>query len=326
LLILRPLLGLYRGDVESYLALRGLPWRRDSTNTDERFFRNRIRAGLVPFLDSRFSGWKRALETLGDTQRLAAGFISAEARSRVAWEWKDLSGRDSGRGRMLQSGGNFFDQPLIIREEALFHGLNLFRGPGSDSSIRRRSLRPFIRGEIQDIDLGFCRAAADRRGGKVSIFRRSGGGEAGFSLLIKGPGRYNLEAAAWLGSNAGEKTVLRVLERGGDPSVRLEGEGFFALLPLVLRPFRPGGARASGGAAPRDAAFAGEQGFFGTRTESVPAPRFSAALIAQDAAGEAALIGVCHRSAVILWKREIQSGGDFFFCGIGGINAEQSER
>jgi hypothetical protein len=206
--------------------------------------------------------------------------------------------------------------------------LNLFKGPGSDTPLKRRNLRRFARGEIQDLDLGFCRAASDR--GRVSLFQGDRGGEAGFSLLIKGPGRYNLRIVAGLGSNSRGKTALTVSEGGKNLSGPPPGEtgGFFADLPLVLRPFYPGdtGTEGIGRFARKDSAPGGGPGFFGTRTAPVPAFSFQDMIIAQDAAGAAALIGVSPRGAVILWKREIQGRGDFFFCDIGGIDAERSER
>jgi tRNA(Ile)-lysidine synthase len=324
--ILRPLLGLYRRDVESYLAVRDLPWRRDATNSDQRFFRNRIRAVLVPFLNGQFPGWKGALEALGDTQRSAADFIDAETRRRLTWEWKDAPAGGSGRSRggELQSGGGFFDQPLIIREEALFQGLNLFKGPGSGAPVKRRNLRRFALGEIRDIDLGFCRAAVDR--GRVSLFRGNGGGEAGFSLLIKGPGRYKLGIVSELGANSQGETVLKVSKRGKDLSAYPPEEtgGFFAVLPLVLRPFYPGdpGVEKAGRIIRKDSAPNRRPEVSGMQTAAVPALCLQDMITAQDAAGAAALIGVSLRGAVILWKREIQGRGDFFFCGIGGIDAE----
>ena len=324
LFILRPLLGLYRRDVESYLAALGLSWRSDSTNSDERFLRNRIRAKLVPFLDKEFPGWRRGLEALGDTQSLAAGFIAGEARRRLSWEW---SGEAGGRGE-LRSGDGFFDQPRIIREEALFQGLNLFRGPRSGAVIKRRNLRRFAQGEIRDLDLGFCRISARRSGGGiVSIFRRSGGAEAGFSLLIKGPGLYKLKGIAGLGADSGPKAVLRVREKGNSPACPGEEQGFFAALPLVLRPyhsFRPGGAAGTGKSgrfsfkAPR---LGGGKENSGMRIRSVSASCFRDIVIAQDAAGPAALIGLSPRGAVMLWKRKMPDFGDFFFCGIGGVDA-----
>ncbi|OGG45900.1 MAG: tRNA lysidine(34) synthetase TilS [Candidatus Handelsmanbacteria bacterium RIFCSPLOWO2_12_FULL_64_10] len=46
----RPLLSVSREEVGRYLALRGLPFRRDATNRDVRFTRNRIRRDLLPRL------------------------------------------------------------------------------------------------------------------------------------------------------------------------------------------------------------------------------------------------------------------------------------
>jgi tRNA(Ile)-lysidine synthase len=317
LLILRPLLGLYRRDIESYLGALGLPWRCDATNSDERFLRNRIRAKLVPLLDKEFSGWRRGLEALGDTQSLAAGFIRGEARRRLTWEWM------TGRGRELRSRGKgFFDLPLIIREEALFQGLNIFQGPHSGGAVKRRNLRRFAGGEVRDIDLGFCRISAGRAEGRVSIFRRDGV-EAGFSLLIKRPGLYKLKEIIGLGSNFGAGAALRVWEKGKNPPARRpeEERGFFAALPLVLRPFHPGGAEGFGRFSFKNLKFPRGGGISGTQTQSVPALCFQDIVAAQDAAGPVALIGLSSRGAVILWNRKTRDGEDFFFCGIGGIDA-----
>jgi tRNA(Ile)-lysidine synthase len=308
LLILRPLLGLYRGDVESYLRGLGVPWCSDATNSDERFLRNRIRAKLVPLLDREFPGWRRGLEALGDTQSLAAAFIGDEARRRLAWS------REAG-GRELRSGDEFFDQPRIIREEALFQALNLFQGPRSGAVVRRRNLRRFAAGEIRDLDLGFCRISAGRAG-TVSISRRPGG-EAGFSLLIKGPGLYKLGGIAGCGANPGAGAALRVREKGDFPAPPEEDGGFFAALPLVLRPFRPGGEWSgfNGLEAP------GGKKISLRRLQSVPAHCFQDMFIAQDAAGPAALIGLFPRGALVVWNRKTRNPGDFFCCGTGGIDA-----
>ncbi len=47
---LRPLLGLSRDAIEGFLAERGVAPRRDSSNADRRFLRNRIRHELIPLL------------------------------------------------------------------------------------------------------------------------------------------------------------------------------------------------------------------------------------------------------------------------------------
>ncbi|MBZ5674838.1 MAG: tRNA lysidine(34) synthetase TilS [Acidobacteriia bacterium] len=48
--LIRPLLGVTRGDVETFLRERGIRWREDSSNREPRFARNRIRQELLPRL------------------------------------------------------------------------------------------------------------------------------------------------------------------------------------------------------------------------------------------------------------------------------------
>jgi hypothetical protein len=142
--------------------------------------------------------------------------------------------------------------------------------------------------------------------------------------LIKGPGLYKLEGIAGLRANSG--AALRVWKKGENPSARRPGEerGFFAALPLVLRPFHPGDAAAAGGLNRlcfKDLKPLGGKEISGMRTRPVPAPCFQDIIVAQDAAGPAALIGLSSNGAVTLWNRETQDPGDFIFCGIGGIDA-----
>ena len=48
--LIRPLLGVTRGEVETFLCERGIPWREDASNREPRFARNRIRHELLPRL------------------------------------------------------------------------------------------------------------------------------------------------------------------------------------------------------------------------------------------------------------------------------------
>lgn len=48
--LMRPLLGVTRGEVETFLRRRGIPWREDASNREPRFARNRIRHDLLPRL------------------------------------------------------------------------------------------------------------------------------------------------------------------------------------------------------------------------------------------------------------------------------------
>lgn len=48
----RPLLGINRGEIETYLRKRGITWRTDSSNNNVDFLRNRIRHELIPLLST----------------------------------------------------------------------------------------------------------------------------------------------------------------------------------------------------------------------------------------------------------------------------------
>lgn len=50
--LVRPLLGMWRKDIERYLEQAGISYRQDITNRDPRFLRNRVRHELIPLLES----------------------------------------------------------------------------------------------------------------------------------------------------------------------------------------------------------------------------------------------------------------------------------
>jgi tRNA(Ile)-lysidine synthase len=62
--IIRPLLGVWRDEVEAYLARHDLPSRIDSSNLEPVYLRNRIRGDLLPVLSEYNPGIARALVNL----------------------------------------------------------------------------------------------------------------------------------------------------------------------------------------------------------------------------------------------------------------------
>ena len=67
---IRPLVGFTRQQIETFLASKGLVPRHDSTNTDTRYLRNRIRHELIPRLESDYNpniraGLSRTADVLG---------------------------------------------------------------------------------------------------------------------------------------------------------------------------------------------------------------------------------------------------------------------
>ena len=267
--VLRPLLDLNRSQVLDYLAGRGIPFRTDSTNADPSFLRNRIRALLVPQLDSLFPGWRTGLLSLAETQRRAADFLLSFAESRIPWE---TGGKTSFSVSIPED--IFFSAPEIIREEAVFLAADRIlsarrRGAAqpdgaAPDQLRRETVRRFCGKRCKSLDMGRVRGRIGR--GRVLIeAREEDGAERGFTRLINKPGVYKIN-----------KIIMEIRAESG---ISVETEGtFYVTLPLVLRP-----------------PFRDElKGHFRD---------FTTLLTVEDARGKAALIGRRGRSTEILERR-----------------------
>ena len=155
--ILRPLLCIDRKSIIAYLNEKGIIWREDATNTGDKFLRSRIRSRLIPLLNEYFSSWQTGLAGMAETQSLTAQFLEDEAKKRIVWQPLSCT-ENSGIHSDL---ANFFAQPQIIREEALYRGINIcslnYCESGSkirNKSIKRSVIRKFCGGLITSADLG----------------------------------------------------------------------------------------------------------------------------------------------------------------------------
>ena len=66
--LLRPLIDITRGDLETYVAKHRLSWIEDPSNADSRYDRNFVRREVLPLLRSRWPAAVRAL-------RQSAGYV-----------------------------------------------------------------------------------------------------------------------------------------------------------------------------------------------------------------------------------------------------------
>jgi len=173
--LLRPLLEISRAEVIEYLSEKKIPWREDATNKDEKFLRNRLRHQLVPLLNESFPAWKSGLLGMAQTQSLASAFIACEAQNRVVWESRE--------DRLCTDEKNFFAQAQIIREEAVFQGIDALLKGSSCPMPRRAVVRGFCETAVKAADLGAVRIR--RKGGKILLSRAG--------LLIKEPPLYKLK-------------------------------------------------------------------------------------------------------------------------------------
>ena len=79
--LLRPLLGVTRGQVIEHLRERRLAWREDASNRDAAFLRNRVRHELIPFIEARFNpNLKRVLARTADLMAEDTAILAVTAR------------------------------------------------------------------------------------------------------------------------------------------------------------------------------------------------------------------------------------------------------
>lgn len=82
-LIIRPLIDVWRREIEEYLEKEGIPFVMDSTNLNSVFLRNRFRHELIPYIEKNFNpNIKECLVRMGEIFRkdeeLLRKFISSE--------------------------------------------------------------------------------------------------------------------------------------------------------------------------------------------------------------------------------------------------------
>jgi len=88
-LFIRPLIDCTRREILDYLAAERYSFVDDSTNTDERYLRNRVRISLLPELQERFNpAIHEALCRLADVVREENDYITGQAQVHIAG-WRD---------------------------------------------------------------------------------------------------------------------------------------------------------------------------------------------------------------------------------------------
>jgi tRNA(Ile)-lysidine synthase len=230
---------------------------------------------------------------------LAAAGITGLARSKLPWE-------RAGAQALSLSREIFFAEPEIIREEALFLAADRLKAEGQGAGEagfspdrvprrgagepRREVIRLFARGGISALDAGPLRI--EDRGNKiVALPRGDVVYEAGFSWLIKKPGRYKLRGF--------------IIETGSPGGAE---KGFFARLPLILRRnFPDDSIIVKGRSRPIKKAL-----------DRMPRSEYTDIINAGDAEGTAAVIGLDQKGPVILLRREEKPGQPLFFFFLAG--------
>jgi tRNA(Ile)-lysidine synthase len=90
--IVRPLLSITRSEILDYLVSLDQPYRTDSSNADSRFTRNRIRAELVPLLETFNPRVVPVLGRLAEQAEEAFAYIEEQARQLLKQAEKPRAG------------------------------------------------------------------------------------------------------------------------------------------------------------------------------------------------------------------------------------------
>lgn len=195
MLLIRPLLDLWRRELRAELLRRGLPWREDPSNQDLRHLRNRLRHDLIPAVAGYMPGVQKSLKETAET--LAADDQTLEALADTAGAIvlsPVLDGVAVHRVRLLQepeavrrrlfrravgmAGGNIRRLGFVHIEEGLRLAAEGLRGA-------RRSL-PGVVLEVRSDDLLLLPVAAPGRPAPAYVVPEEGRVDApAFGLLVE---------------------------------------------------------------------------------------------------------------------------------------------
>ena len=107
--LIRPLINVTKDEARSYLHSKGVSWREDSSNSSERFLRNRVRKELIPMLEKFNPSVQRVLSRAAAVYAEEADFISDQAERKFKILFHKVAGGVFGRAKDL------LDEPPAIR-------------------------------------------------------------------------------------------------------------------------------------------------------------------------------------------------------------------
>jgi tRNA(Ile)-lysidine synthase len=190
--LLRPLINITREEILSYLKIKNINYRTDSTNSDDSYYRNRVRLYLIPVLNEYFPSWEKGITSLAQTQLLVSSYLRNGA-NRIIRNNRNTTNYNQD-SIMIK---DFFYYPDIIKEEILFCVLNNFN---IQIIPKRETIRNALRREKSQVgesdrerwlDLGKARIQFIQNDAIISLKKHKVA--KGFSFLIQKEGYYQIE-------------------------------------------------------------------------------------------------------------------------------------
>jgi tRNA(Ile)-lysidine synthase len=160
--VIRPLLGVRRRQLEQYLKDLGQPWREDSTNTDSKFTRNRVRKLVVPLLEREFNpavaeAFAELAEIARDEEDYWENEISGWIGTVVQWSQPEWTRGRSGFG---SSTGLVEIQPSPASDSALMEQFEDLGAAMMNASVSR----PWLLTEPRAVQRRALKAVGEQAG------------------------------------------------------------------------------------------------------------------------------------------------------------------
>ncbi len=195
--VYRPLLGVRKSEILTYLEEKKQKYRLDSTNASDDFLRNRVRHDIVPVMFAVFPSLWSSLRTLADKVSFDEDALSALASSLF------VSGQAAVDGNPRLDADAFDRAPVAVRARALYRlpGMDCARVPWRmvrESALSKNTNGVLASGAGREFyrDLGRISSRLQdtdqRLLEKPSMVPES----RGFGVLVTGPGEYRIGKAA----------------------------------------------------------------------------------------------------------------------------------
>ena len=161
LVVLRPMLGVWRGEIDLWLKERGIRWREDESNRNSEHTRNRIRQTILPHL----------AKTLGREVKPAIWRAAELLGAEEEWIASLLMNQSSALGAELDVAA-LRSEPVAKQRRLLRAWLERSRIPGGFAEIEavRSLLNPDAKGRPAKVNLR-ADGHARRRAGRLWIER-----------------------------------------------------------------------------------------------------------------------------------------------------------
>ena len=193
--IVRPFLATAKARILSYLRDREIAFAVDSSNSDRRYLRNKIRLDLLPYLAGINPNIKQTLRQTATILRDEEAFLEAHAGQAYAGLVREGMGQGGPSAEMVRA--RFNDQPLAIRRRVvekmlIYLGMKpgyrqidsliaLTAAPGCGQLHLSSGLRAVT--EAGELHLSY---PCGKRAGRGNLLA----GGTPFGLLVPQPGRY----------------------------------------------------------------------------------------------------------------------------------------